>query len=108
MDKLHIGKTKIDEMKEKVDDVKAAKHGRRFMARRNWKEMSPVQKVRNVLMGVVELVLVTLALWDISHRPDNEINGKKRTWVMASLIQPVGPIIYFIFGRKKAAAPAAA
>ena len=108
MDKLHIGKTKTDEVEKKIDDVKAAKHGRRFMMRRNWKEMSPVQKGRNLFMGALELVLVTLALWDISHRPDNEINGKKRTWVMASLIQPIGPIIYFMFGRKKAAAPVAA
>jgi hypothetical protein len=108
MDKLHTGKTKTDEAEKKVKHVKATKHGRPFMRRRGWKEMSPVQRVRNVLMGAVQLVLVTLALWDISHRPDNEINGKKRTWVMASLIQPVGPIIYFMFGRKKAAAPAAA
>ena len=108
MDKLHIGKTKTNEVKREVSDVKATKRGRQFMSRRNWKEMSPVQKVGNIVMGAVELVLVTLALWDISHRPDNEINGKKRTWVMASLIQPIGPIIYFIFGRKKAAAPAAA
>ena len=108
MDKLHTGKTKTHEVKTEVSEMKATKHGRRFMRRRSWKDMSPVQKVGNVLIGAVELVLVTLALWDISHRPDNEINGKKRTWVMASLIQPVGPIIYFIFGRKKAAAPAAA
>jgi len=108
MDKLHIGKTKTDEAKKKVDAVKATKHERRFMSRRNWKDMSPVQKVGNVLMGAVELVLVTLALWDLSHRPDNEINGKKRNWVMASLIQPIGPIIYFMFGRKKATAPTAA
>lgn len=108
MDKLQIDKARTHDVKKKVDDVKATKHGRRFMARRNWKEMSPVQKVGNVLMGAVELVLVTLALWDLSHRPDNEINGKKRTWMMASLIQPVGPIIYFMFGRKKATAPEAA
>ncbi len=95
MDKLHTDK-------KKTHEVKATKHGRRFMSRRNWKEMSPVQKVRNILMGAVEVGLTGLALWDISHRPDNEINGKKRTWVMASLIQPVGPIIYFMFGRKKA------
>lgn len=108
MDKLHIGKTKTHEVKKKDSDVKATKRARQLMSRRNWKEMSPVQKVGNVLMGAVELVLVTLALWDISHRPDNEINGKKRNWVMASLIQPVGPIIYFMFGRKKATAPTAA
>jgi hypothetical protein len=108
MDKPHTAKTKTHDVKKKDSDVKATKRGRQFMSRRNWKEMSPVQKVANVLVGAVELVLVTLALWDISHRPDNEINGKKRTWVMASLIQPIGPIIYFMFGRKKAIAPVAA
>ena len=59
MDKLHTGKTKTHEVKTEVSEMKATKHGRRFMRRRSWKDMSPVQKVGNVLIGAVELVLVT-------------------------------------------------
>ena len=73
----------------------------RVWRRRTWKEMSPVQRVTNVVFGVVELILAGWALWDIRQRPAEQINGKKRTWLMASLIQPFGPLIYFIFGRKQ-------
>jgi hypothetical protein len=77
----------------------------KLMTRRSWQDLSPVQKSANIIMALVEIVLVSLALRDIAHRPESEINGKKRTWVLTSLIQPVGPIIYFIFGRKSSKAP---
>ena len=69
--------------------------------RKSWKEMSPVQRGTNIVLAVVQFVLTGWALWDIGHRPADQINGKKPTWVMASFIQPIGPVIYFIFGRKR-------
>jgi hypothetical protein len=40
------------------------------------------------------------ALWDIWHRPVDEINGDWRLWTLASFVNFVGPIAYFLFGRK--------
>jgi hypothetical protein len=40
-------------------------------------------------------------IWDIRHRSDEEINGKRRWWMMAAFAPPIGPIAYFIFGRKR-------
>jgi phospholipase D-like protein len=72
----------------------------RLVPRKQWQDMAPAEKIGNVLMAVVEVALVTWALVDLSHRPAEAINGKKRTWVLASLIQPFGPVIYLLFGRK--------
>lgn len=91
-----------------VEEVKEPPQTGRIKFRKSWRELSPVQKTLNIVMGVVEIVLVSLALRDIARRPGSEINGKKRTWVLTSMIQPIGPIIYFAFGRKKSKGPAEA
>jgi hypothetical protein len=46
------------------------------------------------------MALAAWALWDIRHRPADKIKGSKRWWTLAALVQPVGPIAYFVFGRK--------
>ncbi len=74
---------------------------RRMVPRKRWADMSPAQRTGNVLMAVVETALVVLALLDLRRRPANEIRGSKRMWAMTAFIQPFGPVIYFIFGRKK-------
>jgi hypothetical protein len=79
---------------------------RMALKRRSWNELSPAQKTGNIVLAIVELILTAWALLDIKNRPQEQINGKKITWVMTSLIQPVGPIIYFIFGRKREMAEA--
>lgn len=95
----------VSEIEEEQGAVKESEKEpdvlRQFKARKGWRDLSPVQKIANIGMAAIELVLTSLALWDIAHRPATEINGKKRTWVMASFIQPLGPVIYFLFGRKK-------
>src|SRR5688500_12964404 len=81
---------------------------RRFQfARRikSWNDLSLAQKGCKIIHVIIEVILTGWALWDIKHRPDNQIKGMKRTWVMTSFIQPFGPLIYFIFGRKKAGTP---
>jgi hypothetical protein len=95
---------------KKVNAAEQENHARTrlqmAMRRRSWGEMSSAQKVGNIVLAVVETILTVWALLDIKNRPEEQINGKKITWVMTSLIQPVGPIIYFIFGRKREMAEA--
>jgi hypothetical protein len=73
----------------------------RAIPRRRWADMSSLQKAGNILMAVAEIATVAMALLDIRRRPASEINGSKRVWSMTALIQPIGPVIYFIFGRKR-------
>jgi hypothetical protein len=53
-----------------------------------------------VLAGTVQLKLWAAALVDIYRRPTEEIRGTKLLWAAAAFINYVGPISYFLFGRK--------
>jgi hypothetical protein len=42
-----------------------------------------------------------MALWDLAHRPASQIKGNKRVWAVFAFVQPVGPLAYLLFGRKR-------
>jgi len=54
-----------------------------------------------VLGGVVQIGLLAAALTDIYRRPQEEIRGNKWLWMAAAFVNFVGPISYFLFGRKR-------
>jgi drug/metabolite transporter (DMT)-like permease len=74
--------------------------------KKRWKDMSPAQRAATVVGSIVQVSLLAAALWDIAHRPEAEIKGSKGMWRAASFVNFVGPIAYFLFGRKKTAAQA--
>lgn len=61
---------------------------------------SPAQ-ARAGMQGLVNLALMIWMIWDIRHRRDDEIKGKRKLWLLAAFTPPIGPIAYFIFGRKR-------
>ena len=61
---------------------------------------SPAQ-ARAGVQGLINLVLMIWTIWDIRHRSDDEINGRRKLWMLAAFAPPIGPIVYFIFGRKR-------
>lgn len=71
--------------------------------KKTWKEMSPSSKAGTIVVAIVQLSLLVAAQRDISRRPAALINGPKAAWRAASFINFVGPMGYFIFGRKHAA-----
>ena len=60
-------------------------------------------QARAMLQGIVNLTLMILTIRDVRRRSDAEINGNRRLWMMAAFAPPIGPIAYFIFGRKRGA-----
>ena len=68
--------------------------------RKKWSELTTGQQNAIKIAAVVQLKLLTMALWDIWHRPEEKINGDRRLWTLASFVNFVGPIAYFLFGRK--------
>jgi len=54
-----------------------------------------------VIGAAVQLVLLATALADIYRRPAGEIRGSKRLWAAAAFVNFVGPISYFLFGRRR-------
>ena len=76
-----------------------------IMARnKKWSDLTDSEKAPFVLRGIVQFALLVAALADIYRRPAEEINGSKWLWSATALVNfmGIGPIAYFIFGRKRA------
>ncbi|HLR43377.1 MAG TPA: PLD nuclease N-terminal domain-containing protein [Pseudogracilibacillus sp.] len=57
----------------------------------NWSLIAP--------LIIIQLILMVVALFDL--RKQEETNGPKIVWLLVIiLVNTIGPIIYFIFGRK--------
>jgi len=46
------------------------------------------------------LIVTTLALSDLAHRPAKDVRGPKVFWVLSFVVQPFGPLLYFLVGRR--------
>jgi hypothetical protein len=68
---------------------------------RRWSDLAPGERRAIVLGGAVQLVLLGAALADLRRRPSDEIRGGKRLWVPAVFVNFVGPVAYFLLGRKR-------
>lgn len=69
--------------------------------RKKWSEMSVPARVGTVVMGLIQVGLLVAALADLRKRPAEEINGSKALWTGLVFINTVGPIAYFVKGRKR-------
>jgi hypothetical protein len=68
---------------------------------KRWGDLSSTQRKAVVLSGVVQLGLLAAALADIYRRPAEEIRGDKRLWAVVAFVNFVGPVSYFLFGRRR-------
>lgn len=71
------------------------------VAKKRWSELSTGQRVSMVSSGVIQVGLLVAALADIRRRPQEEIRGDKRLWIAAAFVNFIGPIAYFVFGRRR-------
>jgi hypothetical protein len=71
------------------------------MTKKQWTDLSPEKRAAVIVTGLVQVALLILALTDIRRRPADQINGNKRLWTLMAFINFIGPITYFIFGRKR-------
>lgn len=81
----------------------ARKKSRGRRNRKTWKEMSPSGKAGMIVTAIMQVSLLVAAQRDISRRPAELINGPKAAWRAASFINFIGPMGYFVFGRKRSA-----
>lgn len=68
---------------------------------KRWADLSNGQRIAIILIGMTQITLLISALVDLRRRPASEINGDKRLWTLISFINFVGPLSYFLFGRKR-------
>jgi drug/metabolite transporter (DMT)-like permease len=71
------------------------------MKQKRWSDLTSAQRVGIVLLGILQLLLLSASLWDIRQRSADEINGSKQVWMAAVFVNFIGPIAYFLFGRKR-------
>lgn len=74
------------------------------MQRKKWKDLNPTQRVFVVIGAIVQIALLVLAQRDLAKRPAEQVRGPKGVWRMATMVNFVGPIAYFLWGKKKAEA----
>jgi Phospholipase_D-nuclease N-terminal len=70
-------------------------------AAQKWAELSALQ--RRLLLGAAaaELSMKIAALIDIKRRPAERIRGPKALWRAAMAVNLLGPLSYFVIGRKR-------
>jgi hypothetical protein len=65
-----------------------------------WSDFSPQQKRAIALGAILEMIMTTVALGDLARRPARQVRGRKLVWVLTFFVQPIGPILYFLVGRR--------
>lgn len=68
--------------------------------KKRFRDLPPRSRTAIRAATVVQIGLQAAALIDIARRPASEINGGKRKWVALSFVNFLGPIAYFLKGRK--------
>ncbi len=66
-----------------------------------WSELSQRQRAILGAAAAAELSLKVAALIDIKRRPAERIRGPKRVWRAAMAVNLLGPLSYFVFGRRR-------
>jgi hypothetical protein len=74
---------------------------RHSLSGKSWHDLSQRQKTGIVVQGTLQLALMAWTLWDVRRRDPAKLNGSKRLWTALAFVQPLGPIAYFFFGRKR-------
>jgi Phospholipase_D-nuclease N-terminal len=65
-----------------------------------WAGLSERQRALLVGAAAAELSLKIAALVDIARRPASQIRGPKVLWRAAMAVNLLGPLSYFLFGRR--------
>jgi hypothetical protein len=69
--------------------------------KRRWADMSGAERAVILTLGSIELAMTATAGVDLYRRPAEDIRGPKALWWPVIFIQPVGPIAYLKFGRRR-------
>lgn len=70
------------------------------MTRARWSELGRTERAVIVALAAVQLGLQVAALRDLHRRSDREVRGSRRIWVAVSFVNFLGPVAYFLAGRR--------
>ena len=67
-----------------------------------WSDLSSRRQTGMVIGGLIQLALAATAWADLARRPADQVNGPKGLWAVLIAVNFVGPLSYFVLGRKRA------
>jgi hypothetical protein len=67
---------------------------------KRWSDLTGTQRKLIYVAGAAEALMTAAALRDLAGRPAEDVRGPKLAWVLACVVQPVGPLAYFAVGRR--------
>jgi len=71
------------------------------MKTKQWNDFKLWQKIAIIKLALVQIGLFISAWRDLSGRPTEKINGSKPMWRAALFLNFIGPLAYFVRGRKQ-------
>jgi hypothetical protein len=69
--------------------------------KKRWDDFTPGQQTAILVAASIELALTATALVDLARRPREQVRGPKPLWALGCVVQPVGPVAYLLFGRRR-------
>ncbi|MBJ8341253.1 PLDc_N domain-containing protein [Antrihabitans sp. YC3-6] len=69
------------------------------MTHKRWADLSPAAQSGISILAISQLALAIAAWVDLARRPAEEVRGRKPLWAAAIVVNFVGPIAYFRWGR---------
>ena len=76
------------------------------MAELRWDQLSACRKAGLSVLTAVQLALAVAAWSDLARRPAERVNGTKAMWAAVIAVNFIGPLAYFLWGRRTTTAPA--
>ena len=74
-------------------------------AKRRWSDLSPAARVEGIVAATVQVSLLVAALTDLRRRDPDQVRGPRWAWALACFVNFVGPISYFLLGRRRLSGP---
>jgi len=69
--------------------------------KRSDERFSRRQRVGIGVLAAIELAAKIAAARDIQHRSAEQVRGSKLLWRLALLVNTLGPLSYFLWGRRR-------
>jgi hypothetical protein len=69
--------------------------------KKRWSELSPAARRAIVVGAVAEAVVTSFCVRDLFRRSATEVRGWKPAWVLGFFVQPFGPLLYLLVGRRR-------
>jgi hypothetical protein len=70
------------------------------MRSKRWQDLTERQRWVISALSAAQFALLGAALRDIHRRPVEELRGSRRLWTLVVFVNFVGPIVYFLLGRR--------